>query len=423
MAAGLGLDVAGGSTTHAAWVGPLVKDLLAHKGAAVVIPGEAQPPVVHALAHAMNGALGAIGRTVRYTAPGRGSARRTSSSPCGARRRHGRPARWICCWSSAATPSTTLRPISTSPRPSTRCACAFISRLDDNETSERCHLARPCGPRARIVERCPGGGRDALGGPAPHRPALRRARRPTRCSRPSRRVPTTRPTTRSGTTGRSLLPAATFEAAWQKALHDGLLAGSAFPEKPVTPRLGDWARKTRAPGAGRDGARSAPRPDGAGRTLREQRMAPGTAQAAEQAHLGERRPGRARPPPNGWDSRPRPRPVATSPTCSSSKLAGRTLKAPAWVVPGVPDGTVTLHLGYGRRRAGRVGKGLGVDANTFRTTAAPWSAPGLEVAQDGRAGPRLVHPGPLDHRRSRACRRRAAPDGARHHSRRARRQS
>src|SRR5208283_1714123 len=49
------------------FVAALVKDLQAHKGAAVVIPGDNQPPPVHALAHAMNQALGAVGNTVIYT--------------------------------------------------------------------------------------------------------------------------------------------------------------------------------------------------------------------------------------------------------------------------------------------------------------------------------------------------------------------
>ena len=47
----------------------LVKDLQAHKGAALVIPGDNQPAAVHALAHAMNQALGAVGNTVIYTDP------------------------------------------------------------------------------------------------------------------------------------------------------------------------------------------------------------------------------------------------------------------------------------------------------------------------------------------------------------------
>ena len=42
-----------------AFVDAVAKDLAAHRGRAVVIAGDAQPPAVHALAHAMNAALGA----------------------------------------------------------------------------------------------------------------------------------------------------------------------------------------------------------------------------------------------------------------------------------------------------------------------------------------------------------------------------
>ena len=41
----------------------------AHRGRSLVIAGEQQPPIVHALAHAMNDALGNVGQTVVYTDP------------------------------------------------------------------------------------------------------------------------------------------------------------------------------------------------------------------------------------------------------------------------------------------------------------------------------------------------------------------
>ena len=46
---------------------PSAQDLAAHKGSSIVIAGEQQPPFVHALAHAMNAALGNVGKTVTYT--------------------------------------------------------------------------------------------------------------------------------------------------------------------------------------------------------------------------------------------------------------------------------------------------------------------------------------------------------------------
>jgi MoCo/4Fe-4S cofactor protein with predicted Tat translocation signal len=68
LASRLGIG-AGGSIRpqYAAWLDAVAKDLQQHRGACVVIPGEEQPPVVHALAHAINDALGAVGKTVIYT--------------------------------------------------------------------------------------------------------------------------------------------------------------------------------------------------------------------------------------------------------------------------------------------------------------------------------------------------------------------
>ena len=51
------------------WLEPLAADLLAHKGKCAVIAGESQPAAVHALAHAINAALGNVGQTVLYTKP------------------------------------------------------------------------------------------------------------------------------------------------------------------------------------------------------------------------------------------------------------------------------------------------------------------------------------------------------------------
>jgi len=69
VAAGLGVAAEGG--VEHAWVASIVKDLERAGAKALVIAGESQPPAVHALAHAMNEALGAVGTTVTYTAPPR----------------------------------------------------------------------------------------------------------------------------------------------------------------------------------------------------------------------------------------------------------------------------------------------------------------------------------------------------------------
>jgi molybdopterin-containing oxidoreductase family iron-sulfur binding subunit len=53
----------------AKFVDAVAKDLLAHRGRSLVVAGDSQPAEVHALAHAMNQALGNTGHTVVYTEP------------------------------------------------------------------------------------------------------------------------------------------------------------------------------------------------------------------------------------------------------------------------------------------------------------------------------------------------------------------
>ncbi len=52
----------------AKWVAALAKDLQAHRGTSLVVAGDYQPAAVHAAAHAMNQALGNVGATVTYGA-------------------------------------------------------------------------------------------------------------------------------------------------------------------------------------------------------------------------------------------------------------------------------------------------------------------------------------------------------------------
>jgi molybdopterin-containing oxidoreductase family iron-sulfur binding subunit len=54
---------------------------------------------------------------------------------------------------------------------------------------------------------------------------------------------------------------------------------------------------------------------------------------------------------------------------------------PVWVMPGQPDDVITLHLGYGRTSAGRIGSGPGFNAYDIRRSEAPWSAIGAWVSK------------------------------------------
>ena len=70
LAAKLGAPGGTGATSpHDNWINSAANDLKGKRGASIVIVGDTQPPVVHALAHAMNQALGNVGSTVFYTEP------------------------------------------------------------------------------------------------------------------------------------------------------------------------------------------------------------------------------------------------------------------------------------------------------------------------------------------------------------------
>jgi MoCo/4Fe-4S cofactor protein with predicted Tat translocation signal len=68
----------------------------------------------------------------------------------------------------------------------------------------------------------------------------------------------------------------------------------------------------------------------------------------------------------------------------SINYAGRSVTAPVWITPGHPDNVVTVHLGYGRRLAGRVGSNVGFNAYAIRTADSPWFATsGITVTRTG----------------------------------------
>ena len=77
---------------------------------------------------------------------------------------------------------------------------------------------------------------------------------------------------------------------------------------------------------------------------------------------------------------------------------GKKVKAPVIVVPGHPDNSVTLHLGYGRLFAGRVGSGAGFNAYLIRSTDAPFYATGSIAKVEGKWGLAVTKSHFQDHR-------------------------
>ena len=72
IAGALGVSGAAGNGLSAeatTWITAMAKDLQASRGKSLVVAGDNQPAIVHALAQAINGALGNVGQTVVYTDP------------------------------------------------------------------------------------------------------------------------------------------------------------------------------------------------------------------------------------------------------------------------------------------------------------------------------------------------------------------
>jgi molybdopterin-containing oxidoreductase family iron-sulfur binding subunit len=391
VASGLGLAVEGGGDHP--WVAPIVKDLAAHRGDCLVLAGESQPPAVHALAHAMNERLGNVGRTVSYSPPV--EARPVEQSASLAE---------LTQDMEAGTVDLLLilqgNPVYTAPadlefaRALERVQLRVHLGLHADETAERCHWHVP---EAHSLESWSDArafdGSVTILQPliAPLYPGARSAHEVLAAF-----------TSRPEQSGHDIVqehwaagqPASGFERWWRRSLHDGVVADSALPAKAVAVKPGAWTRA--AVPADDGGVEIAFRPDP---SVYDGRYANnGWLQELPKAltkitwenaallspALAERlgvSVGRT------WDGTAEgagvETPYGTEVDVLELKLGTRRLEAPALVVPGHPDNVVTVHLGYGRRKAGRVGTGTGFDAYALRTRDGQWCASGLELRRTG----------------------------------------
>lgn len=381
LAGAVGLPVDGSG--DARWVRAIADDLRLHQGASLVIAGDGQPAAVHALAHAINVHLQNVGRTVRFIDP---IEVRADNQMAGLRE---------LVESMAAGRVEVLlilgsNPVYTAPADLDfaaalrRVPAKFHLGLSRDETAFQCdwHL-----PRTHFLEEW-GDARSDDGTVSLLQPLIA----PLYGGRSVAEVLAFL-LTGSERGGLELLRdswrdhwprrTADFGRDWRQAVHDGFLAETARPSRTVRQRDGALAPAGDAP----TGVEIILRPDP---TLFDGRFAN-----------------------NGWlQELPKPLTKLTwgnaalmSPAMAESlgvrmhpgghggehgesiadmvslQLGERTVEAPAWVVPGHPDGSVTLHLGQGRTRAGRVGSSIGVNAYPLRTSTAPSFAGGLGVTR------------------------------------------
>jgi MoCo/4Fe-4S cofactor protein with predicted Tat translocation signal len=69
------------------------------------------------------------------------------------------------------------------------------------------------------------------------------------------------------------------------------------------------------------------------------------------------------------------------------KYRGRNLPIVVWTLPGQAKNSISLHLGYGRSKAGRIGSGVGFNTFKLRTTHNPDFDLGLRVAKTNETYP------------------------------------
>jgi MoCo/4Fe-4S cofactor protein with predicted Tat translocation signal len=65
------------------------------------------------------------------------------------------------------------------------------------------------------------------------------------------------------------------------------------------------------------------------------------------------------------------------------EVDGKKVTGAVWIQAGHPDNAVTVTLGYGRKRAGRVGTEQGFNAYELRTSANPWIVSGVKITKTG----------------------------------------
>ena len=167
-------------------------------------------------------------------------------------------------------------------------------------------------------------------------------------------------------------PGKDFEDWWRKAVHDGMVPGTVLAAKQVSFKGSSSAAKA----AQSSGLEIVFRPDPhifdgcfANNGWLQELPKPLTKLTWDNAALVS--PATAER--NGWQNE----------DLVELAYRGRTVRAPIWILPGHANDSVTVHLGYGRTSAGRVGNGAGFDAYRLRTSDAPWFGSGLEIRKTG----------------------------------------
>jgi MoCo/4Fe-4S cofactor protein with predicted Tat translocation signal len=372
----VGGAASGGGSAHQPWIAALAKDLLANRGASIVVAGDDQPATVRATVDAINAALGNVGQTVTRIAP-------LEVQPVDQLQ----SLRTLVADMQAGRVQSLVmlggNPVYNAPADFNFAAAlnrvpfrAHLSAYYD-ETSERCHWHIP---DAHYLESW-GDARAYDGTVSIIQPLIA----PLYNGRSAWEV-------MGGVLGdfraphdiirdywRANAPQAASDDGWRKILHDGAFAApvaAAAPAvvPPATPRSAQTATGleiifTADPNVydGRFGnigwLQEAPRPMTKISWDNVAMFSPNTARRL------------------GLQTRDALGGAVVD--MVEIELAGRRVEAPIWIVPGQADDTVVVALGLGRTRAGRVGNNVGFNAYALRTSSAMRFASGVQVRKTG----------------------------------------
>jgi len=352
-----------------------VEDLKAHGGASVVIPGDHQPPIVHAWAHAINQSLGNVGKTVFYTDPVNANPESQTDSlkELVADMRAGKVDMLFILGGNPAYDAPADLGFAEALK-NTSIPFRVHLGLHQDETSELCqwHLSE-----THYLEAW-GDARAYDGTVTIQQPLIA----PLYNSKSAYEVVALL-AGQAEATGYDIVrgywknqhPGADFDMFWRKSLHDGWIEGTMLQPKQVAVK--PWASLFAEPATyGSDTIEINFRRDP---SIYDGRFSN-----------------------NGWlQELPKPmtkmtwdNPVLIAPKMAERlgvqtedmirlELNGKSVTAPVWIQAGHADNAVTVYLGYGRRRAGRVGTAAGFDFYPLRNSAAPWFTAGLKIDKAG----------------------------------------
>jgi molybdopterin-containing oxidoreductase family iron-sulfur binding subunit len=377
LPAGLGRGRGASPAPDAArWIRVVARDLAAHRGRAVVLAGSSQPAAVHALVHVLNRALGAVGTVVRCTEEPYPGNQARSVTDFARALDGGRVNTVVVLGGNPAYDAPADLDLATKLH-----GVEHVVRLGryEDETSERAawHL-----PLTHSLESW--GDAEAWDG-------TRSIQQPliaplyagkSELELLSMLVDGAEPDAHALVRElyRTTWGTLALDTRWNRALNDGLIPDTAYPEVPAAPDAEAAARAWN--GMSPAGAPTAEameivfRPDG---SVWDGRFANnGWLQELPDAMTKM-----------VWDNAAMVSPATAralgvkTDDLVTVTASGMSLTLPVWVAPGLPDFSIQLPLGYGRRRAGRVGNGVGFNTYALRSTGALHAAAGVTVAKAG----------------------------------------